>query len=764
MNYLIIVNIILLLTSVILSKKKISYLFLILAIISAGAISFKSAQPQDNFQPVHVSIEGTVLEPPENRYQKTYFALRINTITQDELSPVKFHGKIQVQRNGSVKGLKAGMKVSVEGILSPCQPRRNPGDFNSKAWRERNGFIGELISTAFNDFTITDRNLPLIYKVRNNLSDRIERFHKNNSPLIKALLLGIRRDIDPELKENLQATGLSHLLALSGLHIGFLAGIMIAFGAILRLSPRYRYGLAIVGIVLFLFLVPARSCTVRAGIMSSAFFIAPILKRWSPPLNILAFAALVILCLRPADLFDAGFQLSFAAVGGIIIFIPLSEKINTYFKRYAGSFFRMFRQFLLKPVLISCAATVSVLPLTAYHFGMASFGAPLFNLAALPLLALIFAGAWLALGLSFVWSGLAALTADGLGLIIVVWKWMCHFFASYAPCWNGRLAPFIVIALICGIIWLSIQRHKYWKKLFIFSLLISAILLWSFSFNNRNFQAWFLDVGHGDAQVWRFPDSQTVVIDGGTESRSREGGAVAKMLEYYDIEKIDLMVGSHPEADHIGGLVELVKKFPVQYALESTISSETETYKNLRKASTKKSLTWVVATSGLKIRGLPKGFNLRVLNPPANSYSWSANDASVVLLLEVQVSDNNKLRLLTTGDIEKMGESAVISQGDIQAGLLKIPHHGSKTSSSPDFITAVNPRQVVVSEAGGREKSRYPLNEEVLNRLKSLGIIIHHTGQEGAILFEPYFRNGKAEWRFIDWRNPPFISWLAGSI
>ncbi|NQU04660.1 MAG: ComEC/Rec2 family competence protein [Calditrichaeota bacterium] len=656
------------------------------------------------------------------------------------------------------------MKVAIDGVLNPCKAQRNPGDFNSKAWRERNGFIGELISTAFNDFTIIDRNLPLIYKVRNNLSDRIERFHKNNSPLIKALLLGIRRDIEPELKENLRVTGLSHLLALSGLHIGFLAGIMIAFGAILRLSPRWRYGLAIVGIVLFIYLVPTRSCTLRAGIMSSAFLIAPVLKRWSPPLNILAFAALIILCLRPDDLFDAGFQLSFAAVGGIIIFIPLSENINTYFKRYAGRFFRMFRQFLLKPVLISCAATVSVLPLTAYHFGMASFGAPLFNLAALPLLALIFAGAWLVMGLSFVWSGLAALTADGLGLIIVVWKWICHFFACYAPCWNGRLAPFVVIALICGIIWLSIQRHKYWKKLFIFSLLIPAVLLWSFSFSNRNFQAWFLDVGHGDAQVWRFPSGQTAVIDGGPVSMSHYGGAVAKMLKFYYIAKIDLMVASHPEADHIGGLIELLDKFAVGLAIKSTVSSETKTYAKLCRASDENDVKWITAAAGSEIHGLPAGFQLSVLAPPVGSEYWSANNASVVLLLEATVDKGKTLRLLTTGDIEGRGERAIVARGGIEAELLKLPHHGSPTSSSPEFIAAVNPELAVVTRGGTNENRRYSSIDEVLNRLRAGGIEIHHTGVEGAILFEPVYVDGKAEWQIVDWRNPPFLRWLFGTI
>lgn len=735
-----------------------------LAIISAGALNYRSSKHPFDYQPVNVFINGTVIDPPVTYFGKSYFSVKANTISQNSNNPAGIGGKVWIKRYGSAKGLKAGMKVSVEGILSPCQPRRNPGDFNSKAWRELNGYIGELFSYEDHDFAIMDRNLPLIYRIRNNLSERIERLHRNNAPLIRALLLGIRRGINAELTENLRVTGLSHLLALSGLHIGFLAGIMIAIGAIFRLSPRYRYGLAVLGIILFLILVPSRSCTLRAGIMSSSFLIAPILKRWSPPLNTLSFAALVILCIRPGDLFDAGFQLSFAAVGGIFIFYPLTETVNTYFKKFAGSIFRVFRQYIIKPFLISSAATVCVLPLTAYHFGMISFGAPLFNLAALPLLALIFAGAWIVIGLSFIWSGFAAVTADGLSLIIAFWNWMTAYFANHAPCWTGRLAPMVLIILFLITIWFSLQRREYWRKLLLASLMISAVLSWSSFFNRSKFQAWFIDVGHGDAQVWRFPDGQIVVIDGGVQSRSREGGAVLKMLEYYDVEKIDLMVGTHPEADHIGGLTELVNKFPVLNALESTVSSETETYKNLHIASNKKGLKWHTATCGAKISGLSDGFSIRVLGPPADSYYWSPNDASIVLMLEIQNNEGKKLRLLTTGDVEKRGETAVIGQDDLQAGLLKLPHHGSKTSCSPEFINAIKPGVAVVSQAGWREKSRYPHNEEVLNRLRSLGIVIHHTGQEGAVLFEPSFGNGKEEWRFIDWRNPPFIYWLAGSI
>ena len=697
------------------------------------------------------------------RRGRTYFPLSRNRYVHADGSTESFHGKLWVVRDGLPRNLEAGNRVSVSGVFHPDRPSRNPGDFDTRAWRERNGFIGTLFSSAGNRISVGTKRPSPVYALRNEISRRADDFWGKNAPLLKALLLGIRRDVDPGLVEDLRITGLSHLLALSGLHVGFIVVILIALGAIFRLSPAYRAGLALIGIVLFLLLVPPRACTLRAFIMIAVFLDGPIIKRWSPPLNALALAALIILCLRPGDLFDAGFQLSFAAAGGIVLYLPARESLKSWLGAVKNRTMRLTWRYLIEPLVISCAASFLVIPLTTYHFGLAAFGGPIFNIVAIPLLWFIFAGAWLTMGFSVVWNGLATLAADGITGIVLLFNWVARFFASFAPVWHGRLAPLVIAIIIAVFIWLALSQLSYRFRLALGSLLIIlALVIQALIPQPLGFQAWFLDVGNGDAQVWRFPGGKTVLIDGGPMPWIGNRNIVADVLDHFNVKEINLLVATHPEADHIGGLPDVIEGFPVELALCNGYTFGSQTYARLCSVSTAHDLDWQTAAYDTRIKGLPEEFCLTVLGPPQDYKAWSVNDASVVLMLEALTNDGQRLRLLTTGDIEKKGEMTLLEQSDISAQLLKLPHHGSKTSSSPEFITAVNPEIAVVTRSGTWERSRFKFSNEVILRLQNEGRIVYNTGDEGALLFEPSMVDGEAKWRRVDWRNPPFFRWLAG--
>jgi len=163
------------------------------------------------------------------------------------------------------------------------------------------------------------------------------------------------------------------------------------------------------------------------------------------------------------------------------------------------------------------------------------------------------------------------------------------------------------------------------------------------------------------------------------------------------------------------------------------------------------------------VGGMPPGYVVRVLGPPGGSGEWSFNDRSVVLLLELSHRGGGRSRLLTTGDIERRGEAAYLANHGGRAGLLKVPHHGSETSSSETFIAAVAPEVAVISRGDVRE-GRYPPSAAVLDRLRRHGARIHQTAQEGAVLCEPDFERVSGGWRTVDWRRPPFIEWFLGLI
>ena len=544
---------------------------------------------------------------------------------------------------------------------------------------------------------------------------------------------------------------------------GFLVTMLFGAGALLRQSPSLRSGLTLIGILLFLLLVPARGCTIRASIMAASFLAGPIIKRWSPRVNTLAFAALVILCIRPGELFDAGFQLSFAAVGGIILFLPLLEYVRHNLSKYRGRSIRFLTRYIVVPFIISCAVCIMTLPLTSYHFGMMAIGAPIYNLIAVPLLGFIFTGAWIVTVLSVVTPWLAGLAADGVNGFIELFKWVAHLFSIDAPVWSGHLAPISIGIILTTVIWLAVSRRRPAVKVIITVLIALSVFVWHAQIpGTTRFQAWFLDVGNGDAQVWRFPNGRIAVIDGGSASRTDRKGTVVRFLGYYGCEKIDLIVATHPEADHIGGLIELIDTYPVKLAITGPSTSTTLIYALLCSSSAAKELHWRRLFDGAEVRGLGHSYKLTVLGPPLGSEIWKANDASVVLLLEIGLKHDRELRLLTTGDIERRGEIALIIRGGIEADLLKVPHHGSETSSSPEFIAAVAPAKAVITRSERGNHRRQLKNDTVINRLISNDIQVIVTGREGAVLFEASASAEGAEFRQIDWRNPPLWRWLLG--
>ena len=191
---------------------------------------------------------------------------------------------------------------------------------------------------------------------------------------------------------------------------------------------------------------------------------------------------------------------------------------------------------------------------------------------------------------------------------------------------------------------------------------------------------------------------------------------------------------------------------------------DTNTYARLCSTSAARDLEWIVVCNGSEISGVPKDWELSVLGPPLDIAGWSANDASLVLMLEIRFADNQRLRLLTTGDIETDGEAALLEHEDLYSQLLKLPHHGSPTSSSPEFIAAVQPDITVATRAGRWASSRHKMSYEAIERLRSGGFPVYITGDDGALLFEPALENGEAKWRLVDWRNPSFGRWLLGQI
>ncbi len=727
------------------------------ALISAGAANFLSFENSVIPATSRLHLVCRVEEQPLFRDGYYSFPARVFDAGFDSLDLHEFRQTIWVKGKG-IAPPDLGAYLLATGELKPFRERKNPGDFDLKRWRSADGFIGEFAAKSIQEISVRKPFSPII-SARKWLSDSCDRLATHDASLWKGLLLGFRRDIDPTLMEELRQTGLTHLLALSGLNVGFLALAFIGFGSLLRLNLSARVGLALLLVIVYSQIIPDRGSTLRATIMTAAMLLGYLFRKWTPSLNSIGFAGLLILAYRPLDLFDPGFQMSLAATFGIFIFAKDIFRVNNWRRSNSGRIMRFARHWILVPLAVSFAASTFVAPFTSHFFSSIPLAGPFFNLLGIPLLGVVYAGAWMAVLTQPLGAWVSQLLADGVLTLSLSWQTATHYMATVAPEWRVTLPPWSVILIISLLIWAGVSTKAYYKRIILLVGGIAAVLVFSrISGTGGNFRALFLDVGHGDAQAWLFPDGSTYLIDAGPAPHRPEG-SVEKFLRHANRDKLTLIVASHPDADHIGGFRTIIDNFEIENAVSNYSPKSTQTFDSLLQTSRQRMVAWQQVSADDSIVGLPDGYDLDILNPPRENPGWSDNDLSVVLRLSVPAG-NHKYHLLTTGDIEESAEYYLVTQNDCRAELLKIPHHGSSTSSSAEFIEAVSPKFGVVSRGWSDKRVGAAAREEVVNRYEAAGAEVLYTDVDGAILMEA----SPDGWRRIDWRQPRFWDWLWGRL
>jgi len=735
--------------------------FALIGLVAAGAASIKAVPMERNFRPVRLIAQVEVLDQPVQRSRGYSFPARIVDVSSSPKAEALSDRKVWLHLSGLKEAPKLGERLSVSGTLSSHPSRRNPGDFELASYRTRHGFIGlmngRLRKTSSDSISIKapDRLARLRYDLQNGIHRLSSDLGEPHKALWKSLLIGYRSHLDPALTRDLQDTGLSHLLALSGLHVGFMTAIFYLTGGLLRLPPARRGALALLFLWIYLWLIPDRGSTLRAGLMASFLVGGIILKRWTPTLNALGAAGMFLLILRPGELFDTGTQLSFAATAGILLIHNRWLGLSTMSQRPRG-----FALWVWSALGISLAASLFTSPLLSHHFGAVPVGAPLYNLVAVPLLGFAFTGMWAAIFGSLIYLPLGRLLAEGANGVLALWQLLCELFASGAPVWTMHLTPLAVAVMMIMILWPIIAKERAMQRWIITLLMITSIVVADqFFAGSSNFRVWFFDVGHGDAQLWQTPAGRRILVDCGPESPSRSPGPVASYLRSRAIERLDLLVFSHLDADHIGGARAVIKQVSVATILMPEAVSSSKTWRRIERLGRRRGIGWQYAERGIDIAGLDDNCELKVVAPPQNIAGWDDNDGSLGLHLSIDTGEYGRLRLITLGDIEARGERALLQSGlDIEAGLLKVSHHGSATSTSDEFLAAVAPRLAVIQQAGRDEGGKYSVSRKVLARLRARGVEVRQTAETGALLFEA----AGGEWREVDWRKPTLWGWLTG--
>ena len=571
--------------------------------------------------------------------------------------------------------------------------------------------------------------------------------------LSQATLLGLRRNIPSDLTEAFRRTGTAHLLAISGLHVGILLSISLAVSAAL-LGRKHHLHLVAPLLVIWLYglLSGMSPSATRACIMGSVYLVSLAFGRQRGSLAPIGCAATVMVAVSPSVIYSISFQLSFAAIAGIAAFTDLfGDRLRSYIERLVGhrSMLRAPLAGVTDMLAISLAATLATLPLLAFHFERVStLGIPasVLTLPALPFLIVSSAGTaltglasttfampfgWIAWGAGKYLTGVVALLAEAPGASIdiggIAGAAVAGYYGALVLAYgaaSGRSGAMRGILRRIGNARGSARApragNRFRNGRIAMWLLVPAAFAASFAWSQAlsrddHLRVVFFDVGQGDAVFIETPSGRQVVVDGG-EHPLLMARLLGERMRFSD-RHIDIVAASHPNSDHIGGLLQVLERYDVGAVLERRIEYESATYEAWTRAVDEEQTQGarMIEASAGRVIMLDNDVRLEALGPPRvllRGTESDADNASIVLRLVY-----GEVSFLLTGDVFAAGERAMLASGvNLDSDVLKVPHHGSDTSSTPEFMSAVSPAVAVIS-VGAENRFGHP-DKDVVRRLR----------------------------------------------
>lgn len=532
--------------------------------------------------------------------------------------------------------------------------------------------------------------------------------------LARAMVLGDRTGVDAETADAFRVAGTYHILAISGAQVALVAGMLAFALAWMRSGPLLPALILPVCLAFYAQLVGGDAPVVRAAVTASVLVVGRALDLDADAANLLGLAALALLVNRPSAIADVGFQLSFGATLGIVLLTPvLVERLPVLPLR------------LELALAASLAAQAAITPLLALHFNRLAPAALVLNLAAVPLSAAVLVTGVLVLAAALIVPWMAPLAGD------VAWIAAHALLVSGEP---GRwpaldvrapaLSAWAVIVYAAGICLLYKRRLRQ-----AFLLLIGSSVAFASGtgrVGDGRLSLTVLDVGQGDCLVLRSPRGSTRLVDaGGAFEGSFDVGeaVVGPYLWSQGLRGVEGLVVTHAHPDHVGGVPFLLRSFAVGEVWEGVAPRRDRGYRALDET-----LTAAGASRRTVTRGVGASWDGAAVNvvwpKPAGPPPWTTrNDDSVVLDVSL-----GAVHFLLTGDIEAGAERSLDRW---PAQVLKVPHHGSRSSSSAGFIAAVGPRLAIVS-AGYRNRFGHP-HPAVLDRFRAAGVRLYRTDLDGAV-------------------------------
>ncbi len=688
-------------------------------------------------------------------YDRSYCLVECEWLeTNRKWIPVSGLARLSV--TGHLLHVDAGDEIDVRGSLYRPRPPGNPGELDFRETLRRFG-TGCVLFVDYPD-AVRRLNSGAQWWFRRWATRLrstgefllVKHLSQQTVPTASALLLGNRTGMNDEIRRTFAESGMMHLLAISGLHVGILAGFVWICCRILNLSVPTTSVVVLTCVVGYAFVTGGRPATVRAMVFLLIAFCGRPWYRQSALENTLAIAALVILMWNPTDLFDIGAQLSFLAVTGIIWSqslqsdespdqssldaIALTQEMGWLRRRV-----RDLAAFLKQGSLLMFAIWLFTVPLVAARFNLVSPVGFVINVFLIPWVVLVL---WMGYGLlfcGFLLPGAAPLFGfafDGglrllLGVVEAASRWrLGHLYVPAPPEW-WLVGYYVLLAAVVGFRRQKRIQTRSWVGLCAWTVLGLSIGL--MPANRNGLRCTFLSVGHGCAVLVELPNGKTLLYDAGSLSNGcRARRAVEGTLWERGLSRLNAVVVSHADIDHFNAVPGLFRTVPVGALLvaPSCLDFQQESVVELCRSAAVYGIPIQLVRRGDRLK-LDESVTLRVLHPPGagsssedNVNSVEDNVNSVALLIEYAGR-----RLLLTGDLVGDGVDQLLAEPTQTIDVLLAPHHGSLRSNSSRLADWAQPSWVVVS--GGRRAKLSPLREVYGSRARVLS-----TNTSGAITFE----------------------------
>ena len=676
-------------------------------------------------------------------------------------SVTRLHGTVTLRRKPDAPTLRPGERVLVRGKPGLFTGNRNPGARGGGHFSGRHGSRVRLVAGPGDVVVLGHSQDPgVLARLRQQLTIQLNKAVEDPSrrALLAALVLGDRQGISDDLRQAFARSGTSHLLAISGLHLALVAlGVAALSRRLLLWIPaaarshepgRLAMVPAAAAALFYTALTGAAAPTARACVLVLCLGAARLVHRPPDLARPLSLAAILLLLFHPPALFSPGFQLSFLAVGGIALAARRFSPNRS--KKDPPGLARRALDWVKGLALASLTATLITAPLVAQHFGQATVAGVGVNLLAIPWTSLVLLPSALlgAVTAQLYWpagEALWALSSWAAGCLIA----LCQLVATW-PAWREFTPPGWPLTVALTVLGLGVlMPRRPGRGILIGAALLltgGAVLLPAAMERRPPLALTFLDVGQGDSTFISTADGFNMLVDGGGDPAGRVDPGrrrVVPFLRARGIQRLDLVVATHPHADHTAGLRAVLEAVTVDELWVCWHQEPNPWLRDLLEASRARGVPVhrprILTRGALTVRPMwPAGYKDACADP-----ARSANNNSIVLRLEL-----GKSSVLLPGDLEQEAEAGLIAWAGqhLRADLLKAPHHGSGTSSSPAFLEAVSPRLGIIS-CGLHNSFGIP-PPRVLERYNRRGIPLARVDLRGAVGVH-LWPDGKIRWRAL---------------